>query len=192
MRHIKEVDGRQHTVILMQVENEVGMSSDTRDHSPAANKAYEGRAQGADGLPSGPQGDPDSGVSAGVGGRGLQDLRNLEQVFGQSTATDEIFMAWNCARYVGKVAAAGKAEYPLPMYVNAALHRSTTIADVSRKPPETGSMAGRFALAAPWTTCWTSGEPGRRQSTCFRPTPTAQILSGRGAQDTADPRTRYT
>jgi len=27
-------------------------------------------------------------------------------------------MAWNYARYVGHVAAAGKAEYPLPMFVN--------------------------------------------------------------------------
>ncbi len=32
--------------------------------------------------------------------------------------TDEIFMAWNYARYVGFVAAQGKNEYPLPMYVN--------------------------------------------------------------------------
>ena len=28
-------------------------------------------------------------------------------------------MAWNFARYVGHVAAAGKAEYPIPMYANA-------------------------------------------------------------------------
>ena len=31
-------------------------------------------------------------------------------------------MAWNLARYIGRVAEAGKAEYPLPMYVNAALY----------------------------------------------------------------------
>ena len=30
-------------------------------------------------------------------------------------------MAWNYARYIGRVAEAGKAEYPLPMYVNAAV-----------------------------------------------------------------------
>ena len=33
--------------------------------------------------------------------------------------TDEIFMAWNYARYIGYIAAQGKKEYPLPMYVNA-------------------------------------------------------------------------
>ena len=32
-------------------------------------------------------------------------------------------MAWHYARYIGKVAEAGKAEYPLPMFTNAALIR---------------------------------------------------------------------
>jgi hypothetical protein len=36
MRHIKEVDGTQHTVLMMQVENEVGVLRDTRDRSAAA------------------------------------------------------------------------------------------------------------------------------------------------------------
>ena len=42
MRHIKEVDGAQHTVVMMQVENEVGVLRDSRDRSPAANRAYAG------------------------------------------------------------------------------------------------------------------------------------------------------
>jgi hypothetical protein len=45
-----------------------------------------------------------------------------EEVFGQSKVTDGIFMAWNYARYIGRVAEAGKAEYPIPMFVNAALY----------------------------------------------------------------------
>ena len=36
-------------------------------------------------------------------------------------------MAWNYARYIGRVAEAGKAEYPLPMYVNAC-----TVTDLPR------------------------------------------------------------
>ena len=43
MRHIKEVDGAQHTVLMMQVENEVGVLRDSRDRSPAANRAYAGQ-----------------------------------------------------------------------------------------------------------------------------------------------------
>ena len=42
MRHVKEVDGQQHTVIMIQLENEVGMHGDSRDRSPAADKAFAG------------------------------------------------------------------------------------------------------------------------------------------------------
>jgi beta-galactosidase GanA len=41
------------------------------------------------------------------------------QVFGKDA--DEFFHAWSVARYIGEVAAAGKQEYALPMYANAAL-----------------------------------------------------------------------
>jgi hypothetical protein len=41
-----------------------------------------------------------------------------EEVFGKSGGADEIFIAWHYAHYVGRVAEAGKAEYPIPMYVN--------------------------------------------------------------------------
>jgi beta-galactosidase GanA len=46
-----------------------------------------------------------------------------EELFGKGLQTDEIFMAWYFASYTDDVAAAGKKEYPLPMYVNAALIR---------------------------------------------------------------------
>ena len=39
---------------------------------------------------------------------------------------DEFFHAWSVARFIGQVAAAGKAEYPLPLYVNAALRDPLT------------------------------------------------------------------
>jgi len=42
MKHIREVDGDAHTVVMMQVENEVGVLGPSRDHSPAANKAFAG------------------------------------------------------------------------------------------------------------------------------------------------------
>jgi hypothetical protein len=42
MRHIKEADGQQHTVLMMQVENEVGVLRDSRDRSEPANKAFAG------------------------------------------------------------------------------------------------------------------------------------------------------
>jgi beta-galactosidase GanA len=41
MRHIREVDSSNHTVLMMQVENEVGILGDARDHSDPANRAFE-------------------------------------------------------------------------------------------------------------------------------------------------------
>lgn len=41
MQHIKDVDGRQKTVIMMQVENEIGMIGAARDHCPLAEKVWQ-------------------------------------------------------------------------------------------------------------------------------------------------------
>jgi hypothetical protein len=124
MRHIKKVDSRRR-VILMQVENEVGILGDSRDRSEAANKAF------AEPVPKElldymtAQRDtlyPE--FRAAWEAAGAKTSGTWEEVFGKAPYTDEIFMAWNYARYVGKVAAAGKAEYPIPMYVNTWLARS--------------------------------------------------------------------
>ena len=40
MKRLKEIDGEVHTVIMVQVENEVGVVPDARDSSAAANQAY--------------------------------------------------------------------------------------------------------------------------------------------------------
>jgi hypothetical protein len=123
MRHIKEVDGQQHTVIMMQVENEVGVLTESRDRSPAADKAFAGPVpkELMDYLVK----HKDTLIPEFCQvweAAGFKTSGTWEEVFGQGTATDEIFMAWNYARYVGRVAEAGKAEYPLPMYVNTWLY----------------------------------------------------------------------
>lgn len=100
MRHLKAVDP-EHTVIMVQVENETGTYGAVRDYSPRAQRVFEGRV-------------PKELVRA---------LRTRDgtwrEVFGAQA--DEFFHAWNIARFVQQVAAAGKAVYPLPLYVNAAL-----------------------------------------------------------------------
>jgi beta-galactosidase GanA len=40
MQHLREVDSQNHTVLMMQVENEVGVLGDTRDHSAQADQAF--------------------------------------------------------------------------------------------------------------------------------------------------------
>ena len=124
MRHVKAVDGAQHTVIMIQVENEIGVPDGSRDRSPLANKAYEAPV---------PQELMDYLLKHKEAlipefrqlweAAGLRTSGTWEEVFGKGAATDEIFMAWRFARYVGRVAEAGKAEYPLPMYVNAWVYR---------------------------------------------------------------------
>src|SRR5206468_3525882 len=40
MSHLRQVDGDRHTVIMVQIENEVGMLPTARDQSPAADAAF--------------------------------------------------------------------------------------------------------------------------------------------------------
>ena len=108
MRHLKEADSR-HTVIMVQVENEPGSWDTVRDYSPAAQKLFTApvpaellRALGEENRAGG----------------------DWAAVFGRDA--DEFFQAWSVARFIGQVAAAGKAEYPLPLYCNAALRDPLT------------------------------------------------------------------
>jgi beta-galactosidase GanA len=103
MRHLKAVDPG-HTVIMVQVQNEPGTWGSVRDFSPAAEALF--RAPVPEEL--------------------LIALGKRERAGGAWPAVfggdaDEFFHAWSIGRFIGEVAAAGKAEYPLPLYVNAAL-----------------------------------------------------------------------
>ena len=105
MRHLKKTDP-QHTVILVQVENESGTWGAVRDYSPAAVREFDAAVPAP--------------ILAAMGKKPANggDVR-WKEAFGKNA--DEFFHAWAVARYVGEVAAAGKAEYPLPLYANAAL-----------------------------------------------------------------------
>ncbi len=124
MKHIRLIDGAEHTVIMMQVENEIGMIPEARDHSDIANELF---------GESVPRELMDYLIAHKDSlmpefhtvweEAGCKSSGTWEEVFGRGPGTDEIFMAWHYARYVNKIVEAGKAEYPLPMYVNAALIR---------------------------------------------------------------------
>jgi len=162
MRHVKQMDSRKHTVIMIQVENEVGMQGDTRDHSPAANRAFAGPvpAELMDYL----QRHQDTLIPEFRRvweAAGFKTSGTWQEVFGKGIATDEIFMAWHFARYVGRVAAAGKAEYPIPMYVNAALPRTSALGDTAVTGSEPG-VTGYFAVGGPMADLldvWRAGGP---------------------------------
>jgi beta-galactosidase GanA len=124
MRHLRSIDGGEHTVLMVQVENEIGMIPEARDHAAAAEAAWSSPVPDAllryldahrDGLqPS---------LAARWAAGGFASGGSWAEVFGEGDATGELFMAWHYARYVERVASAGRAEYGLPLYVNAALIR---------------------------------------------------------------------
>ncbi|KAL3423028.1 hypothetical protein PVAG01_04775 [Phlyctema vagabunda] len=121
MQHIKEIDEKHSTIIMVQVENETGLLGDSRDGGAAANEQF------AEDVPKEllqyltKQWDklsPDLKAN-------LKTFRSLakssgtwESVFGKSKQTDELFMAYHYVLYLNHVAAAGKEIYPLPLYTN--------------------------------------------------------------------------
>jgi hypothetical protein len=118
MRHIREVDSGTHTVIMVQVENEVGILGTSRDRSYLAETRF------AQEVPAGlteylkaHADDLHPYLREAWRKAGCRVRGPWKEVFGP--AADEVFMAWHFAKYVDGVAAAGKAEYPIPMYVNA-------------------------------------------------------------------------
>ena len=124
MRHLREVDGNQQTVLFVQVENEVGVIPQSRDHSAAAEAAFAGPVP--DSLTrylADHRASLDPGLRAAWENAGGRMTGTWSQVFGDTSLTDHLFMSWYYANFVDRVAAAGKAEYALPMYTNAALIR---------------------------------------------------------------------
>ena len=123
-RHLSQIDEAARTVLMVQVENEIGMIPTARDHSAEADRAF------GSGVPAellaylaahreelAPE------LRALWLGAGGKPSGTWPEVFGSGPAGEEVFMAWHFARYTEAVAAAGKREYPLPMFVNAALIR---------------------------------------------------------------------
>ena len=131
MKHLREVDGKRHTVIMVQVENEIGFLPDAREHGPLADAAFKRPVPdlAMDSLPA--------------------RMVYWPERFGGGEASEEAFTAWHYARFIDVVAAAGKREYPLPMYVNGAQGRPGV------KP---GAYPSGGPLAHLWT-LWKRGAP---------------------------------
>ncbi|MEJ2701974.1 MAG: beta-galactosidase, partial [Sedimentisphaerales bacterium] len=120
MSHLRQTDGERHTVIMVQVENEVGIRPEPRDLSPLADRAYAAAVPAA--LMDYLTANKDSLIPElrdCWAKTGFRRSGSWTEVFGEGVQTDEIFSAWYYAKYIGGVVKAGKAEYPLPMSVNA-------------------------------------------------------------------------
>ncbi len=116
MKHIREKDEAQQTVLMVQVENEVGYLGGGRDRSEPANRLFRNAAP-ADLIR--PLQNRRDAFSPELGTHFNATGTTWSEIFGD--AADEMFMAWNYARYIQAVTAQGKQEYALPMYVNCQL-----------------------------------------------------------------------
>jgi beta-galactosidase GanA len=124
MKYVKAKDEKEQTVIMVQVENEIGMLPSARDYHPEATKAFNQDVPKRlmDYLQKNKNNLSPSVLNA-WNQNGFKTKGNWEQIFGKGLATDEIFVAYYFADFANKVSEAGKKIYPLPMFVNAALNR---------------------------------------------------------------------
>ncbi|KAH8589561.1 family 35 putative beta-galactosidase glycoside hydrolase [Bisporella sp. PMI_857] len=139
MAYLETAD-KDRTVIMVQVQNEVGLLGDSRD-----------RSKTADGLFEAPVPEEIVKFIADDWDNLLPDLQNnfsrvlkniqkyasspgtpsWKALFGDSAATDELFMAYHYALYLEKIAAAGRKKYNIPLFTN-----------VWQKKPSTDAVAG--------------------------------------------------
>jgi hypothetical protein len=115
MKHVKSADTSERTVIMVQVENEPGIMGADRDYSDAANRLFD-QAVPKDLLNYLHAHRQQLSTPMAKAWSNSPKIGNWKQVFGE--LAPEAFSAWLISNYVNSVAASGKQEYPLPMYVN--------------------------------------------------------------------------
>ena len=125
MRHLRAIDGGRHTVIMVQVENEIGFLPFARERNDAADAAFAERVPTA--L------DP--------------ERPGWREKYGEEA--DERFMAWHYARFAEAVAAAGKREFQLPLFVNGAQGRPGVLPGDYPSGGPLAHLAREWRLGAP-------------------------------------------
>jgi hypothetical protein len=98
MRHLKSLDGDQHTIVMVQVENESGIIGSPRDFSPESNQEFAGP------------------MPADMLAAAHKQPGTWREVFPGDA--DELFQLYHQAHYLNEIAAAGKAEFDIPLYMN--------------------------------------------------------------------------
>ncbi|HJX72103.1 MAG TPA: DUF5597 domain-containing protein [Bacteroidales bacterium] len=119
MKHIRKTDSLYQTVIMIQVQNEVGILGSTRDFSESANEAFYGPVPSdlMEYLAKNKENLLPELIKTWAD-HGYKTSGTWQEVFGKGVNTDELFMAWSYSRFVDHCAKVAKAEYNIPMYVN--------------------------------------------------------------------------
>ena len=118
LQHLEREDP-DHTVVMVQVENESGILRDSRDRSAAAQQAWEAEVPAALLGYLADHADRLCPELADLWSRqGRRTAGTWAEVFGEDWEAEEVFMAWGFASHAEALAATGKAQKPLPMYAN--------------------------------------------------------------------------
>lgn len=139
MKHIAAVDKEDGTVIMVQIENEIGMLEDARDYSKEADALFKEQVPELlmEYLTKNKK-DLHAWLLNKWEKQGAKTKGNWQEVFGDDVYTDEIFMAWSYAQYVEKLAQSARSIHNIPLFVNAAMNSR------GRKPgeyPSAGPLA---------------------------------------------------
>lgn len=129
VQYLRDND-KEQTVVMIQVENEIGMVEVPRDYSSDATKLYNSPV-------------PNSLTSyinknkktlhpylSNKLQSNIKSNATWAEMFGNDIYTEEIFQTWTYATYVQQIASAARSIYDIPMYVNVALNSR------NRKPGE--------------------------------------------------------
>lgn len=145
IQHIATVDKEEGTVIMIQIENEIGMLEDARDYSREANKIFNAPvpAEFMTYLQKNKKALHPQMLKKWES-QGCKKQGNWQEVFGADIYTDEIFMAWHYAKYVEGLAQTARSIYNIPLYVNAAMNSR------GRKPGEYPSAGPLAHLIDVW------------------------------------------
>ena len=98
MKHLKALDENEHTILMVQVENESGIIGSPRDFSAESNKEFGVQV-------------PQEMLSATHKQPGT-----WAEVF--RADADELFQLYHQAHYLNEIATAGHAEFDIPLYMN--------------------------------------------------------------------------
>lgn len=155
VRHISETGS--DVVTMIQVENEIGMLEDARDHSTLADEVYKkGVPQELIAYLKKNQKTLHPWLKQRLQASNLSPLTSWQKLFGDDIYTDEIFMAYYYAKYVGRLCETARKYTQMPLYVNAAMNSR------GRQPgqyPSAGPLAHLIDL-------WHCGAP---QLLCLAP-----------------------
>ncbi len=145
LAHIASVDKETGTVIMIQIENEIGMLESARDHSPEADKLFNSPVPqeflsylGKNKESLHPR------MAEKWAKQGFLNKGNWQDIFGSDVYTDEVFMAWHYAKYVERMAQSARSIFPVPLFVNAAMNSR------NRKPGEYPSAGPLAHLIDVW------------------------------------------